>query len=100
MNYIKILFIVSIMIIAYIFMIDDGKTTYEQITIQHGDTLWTLAEQYKGELSRDEWIRKVKTENKLTDEQIVAGKELTIPISESTIQIAINQENSNNEGSE
>jgi LysM repeat protein len=92
MNYIKILFMVTIMIAAYIFITDDGKTTYEQIKIQHGDTLWTLAERYKGDLTTEEWIRKVKAENKLTDEQIIAGKELTVPISETMIHIAIDHE--------
>lgn len=102
-SYIKILFIVSLLIIVYIYITEDRKTTYEPITIQYGDTLWTLAERYKGDMSKEEWIHKVILENNLQGEHITAGETLMIPIPRDDIYIAINNEenkNSTSKGSE
>lgn len=91
-NYIKILCIVTLLIITYIYITDD-EMAYEQIIIQQGDTLWTLAERYKGNLTTEQWIHKVKKENDIQGEHIVAGGTLTIPIPQDAIYIAINEEN-------
>lgn len=90
-NYIKILFVVTLLIVAYIYITDE-KTTYEQITIQQGDTLWSLAERYKGNMTTEQWIQKVKAQNEIEGEHILAGGMLTIPIPQDAIFIAINEE--------
>ncbi|MED3660521.1 LysM peptidoglycan-binding domain-containing protein [Ureibacillus sp. FSL K6-8385] len=46
-QYIMILGIVSLLIIAYIIITDEGDISYEPITVKEGDTLWTLADRYK-----------------------------------------------------
>lgn len=87
-SYIKVLFTAFLLIVAFVLITDDGKTTYEQIEIQHGDTLWALAEQYRGSMSIEDWILSVKVENNINGEKIVAGHNLIIPISEEAVNIA------------
>ena len=43
-NYIAILFGVTLFIVGYLLITDDGNTAYNEIKIEHGDTLWSLAE--------------------------------------------------------
>ncbi|MFC5558761.1 LysM peptidoglycan-binding domain-containing protein [Ureibacillus thermophilus] len=90
-HYIKILFIVSLLIIAYIFITDEDFS-YEQITIQEGDTLWTLADRYKGDMTKEQWIRLVTAENNLNGNHIIAGDTLIIPIPKNAIYMAVNEE--------
>ncbi|WP_240758405.1 LysM peptidoglycan-binding domain-containing protein [Lysinibacillus sp. SGAir0095] len=87
-TYIVVLFVAFFVMGAFLLITDKGNTTYEQIEIQHGDTLWTLAEQYRGKMTKQEWIKQVKTENGLTGEHIVAGHAITVPINEKSIYIA------------
>lgn len=91
-HYLKVLIIVSLIIIAYIFITDEGELTFEQITIKEGDTLWTLADCYKGNLTKEDWIRMVAVENNLDGEHIIAGETLMIPVPKDAIYIAINEE--------
>lgn len=91
-HYIKILSIVTLLIIAYIFITDDGDMTFEQITIKEGDTLWTLADRYKGYMTTEEWIRTVAKENNINVDYIIAGETLMIPIPKDAIYIAMNEE--------
>jgi len=65
---------------AYLFITDPGDVTYTEIEIAHGDSLWSLADQYRGKMKTDEWIKLVKTENELSNAQIIAGKSLVIPV--------------------
>ena len=57
-----------------------GDITYTEINIEHGDSLWSLAEQYRGKMGTDDWIKLVKAENELHSVKIVAGKSLVIPV--------------------
>lgn len=91
-HYIKILSIVTLLIIAYIFITDDGDMTFEQITIKEGDTLSTLADRYKGYMTTEEWIRTVAKENNINVDYIIAGETLMIPIPKDAIYIAMNEE--------
>ena len=87
-SYIVVLFVAFFVMGAFLLITDNGKTTYEQIEIEHGDTLWTLAEQYRGKMTIQEWIQQVKAENGLTGEHIVAGHALTVPVNANSIYIA------------
>ena len=87
-SYIVVLFTVFIAIAGFLLITDHGDTTYEQYEIQHGDTLWTLAEQYRGKMTTKDWIKTVKAENGLNNETIVAGHQIIIPINENSNYIA------------
>ena len=91
-NYIAILFGVTLFIVGYLLITDDGNTAYNEIKIEHGDTLWSLAERYSGEMSHIDWIKTVRTENNLLTENIEAGQELVIPISTDHVYIASDEE--------
>lgn len=54
---------------------------YKSIVVNYGDTLWTIASEYKGAeyKSADEYIMEVKRMNGLKDDSITAGNYLIIP---------------------
>ncbi|WP_341302045.1 LysM peptidoglycan-binding domain-containing protein [Lysinibacillus sp. FSL H8-0500] len=79
-THISILAGACLLFAAYLYMTDPGDISYTKIQIEHGDSLWSLAEQYRGKMSSDDWIKLVKMENELTDIKIVAGKSLVIPV--------------------
>lgn len=89
-NYIVVLLTVFLIIVMVLLITDNGDTTYEKIEIEHGDTLWTLAEKYRGNLSHGDWIAKVKGENNLKNEIILVGQKLSVPISHDALNIAQN----------
>ncbi|WP_397537604.1 LysM peptidoglycan-binding domain-containing protein [Rummeliibacillus pycnus] len=68
-----------------LFIANRDTTKYTNIEIQEGDTLWALSDQYKGDLSNDEWVRLVKNENNMFDDKIIAGHTLIIPEYKKTI---------------
>lgn len=78
--HISILLGACVLFAGYLLITDPGEITYTEINIKHGDSLWSLGEQYRGKLSTDEWIQIVKRKNELTDVKIVAGKSLIIPV--------------------
>ncbi|WP_140422895.1 cell division suppressor protein YneA [Ureibacillus manganicus] len=84
-SYIKVLLTAFLLIAGYVLITDDGETTYKQIEVQHGDSLWSLAEKYRGSTPTHEWIKTVQIENNLDGEIIVAGRELTIPLEAAVI---------------
>lgn len=79
-THISILAGACLLFAAYLYMTDPGDISYAEIQIEHGDSLWSLAEQYRGKMSSDDWIKLVKMENELTNIKIVAGKSLVIPV--------------------
>jgi hypothetical protein len=97
-THISILIGACLLFAAYLYITDPGKVSYAEIQIEHGDSLWSLAEQYRGKMSTDDWIKLVKTENELADIKIVAGKSLVIPVVSdqaspiNTIEIARNEQ--------
>ncbi|RLQ92620.1 LysM peptidoglycan-binding domain-containing protein [Planomicrobium sp. Y74] len=50
-----------------------------QLKIEQGDTLWTLADEYSGNIPHHEWIDEIMKENKLAAPVITAGQTLKIP---------------------
>lgn len=79
-THISILVGVCILLAGYLYITDPGEITYTEIRVEHGDSLWSLAELYRGKMSTEDWIKLVKVENELTNANIVAGKSLVIPI--------------------
>ena len=73
--------------ITYILVTDEKIAQYEQIEIGHGDTLWSLAEQYRGKMTKHDWIQVVKKDNQLTTEQITAGQQLVVPVEKGSAYI-------------
>lgn len=92
----KVLLFALVVILAYLIITEKDNATYGKVEIQEGDTLWSLANQYKGNMSATDWIENVKKENNLYDDKIVAGEYLSIPVSSSDeIYIAENDDDSN-----
>lgn len=59
----------------------DDEESYNEIFISNGDTLWTLAEQYRGNTPKQTWISEVMLANRLENQLIQAGETLKIPTS-------------------
>jgi len=58
-----------------------GDVYYENIEIKRGDTLWTIAEEYKpSRVSTRDYIQSVKKINGLTDDLIYEDSFLIIPV--------------------
>ena len=78
--HITILIGAGLLFAAYLFITDPGDVSQTEIEVAHGDSLWSLAEQYRGKMKSDEWIKLVKAENELSNIRIIAGKSLVIPV--------------------
>lgn len=61
-----------------------GTTCYTSIQVSEGDTLWSIAEEYRGETYPDHasYMQAVREINHLNGDQIHAGVYLTIPYTE------------------
>ncbi len=91
MNWVKrnqnttLLFAIVIIGMIILFVSNRDITSYAKIEIEQGDTLWSLSDKYKGNLTNDEWVRLVKNENNMIDDKIIAGHTLSIPEYNKTI---------------
>lgn len=56
------------------------KSNVTEIRITEGDTLWSLAQKYSGDMKPQKWMNHVINENNLIDGQIIAGEKLTVPV--------------------
>lgn len=84
----------SVLMITLFMMQDDKIELYEHVSIEHGDTLWSLAEQYRGKMAKHDWINEVKKENGMLDEKVVLGQVLVVPIEKDSQYIAQQNESS------
>ncbi|MCH7321659.1 LysM peptidoglycan-binding domain-containing protein [Solibacillus sp. MA9] len=88
----------SILLFTFLIFEDEKIEKYEQVTIVQGDTLWSLAETYRGKMAKNDWINFVKEENGLQDEKVLYGQVLVVPVEKESYYIAnLNQNDSTNE---
>ena len=87
-NCIAILLGITIAFVVYLYITDEKIEQYEHITIEQGDTLWSLAEQYRGKMSTKDWVTFVKKENDLFNQVITTGQTIIIPIEKDSMYIA------------
>lgn len=64
------------------------KEKYVQITVSAGDTLWEIADKYKHEhqLSHEQFIQWVMEVNKRSDDRLIVGEKIVIPVLKSNIE--------------
>ncbi|CEA04679.1 Cell division suppressor protein YneA [Metalysinibacillus saudimassiliensis] len=88
----EILLLLMSVILVVMYVVWSFKSiSYGEIKIEQGDSLVTLAEQYKGAMSTTKWVDVVRTENNIHDDTIIAGKTLVIPIAQNKEQLASDQ---------
>ena len=88
-SYVKVLLGVAVAFIAYIYMTDEKIEQYEQITIAYGETLWSLADEYRGKMSTQDWVVFVQKENHLFEGMLQAGQTITIPVAKDSVYICL-----------
>lgn len=86
-------FAFSLVVVTYVLLTDENIEAYEQIDIEHGDTLWSLAENYRVKMDKQDWIALVKKVNHLQNENIVSGQRLLVPIEAGSQYIAMQTKN-------
>lgn len=82
------LFAFSALLFVFLLLDDEKIETYEHVMIEQGDTLWSLAETYRGKMAKHDWINFVKKENGLRDEKVVYGQILVVPVEKESYYIA------------
>lgn len=87
-QHIVLLTVLAFIIIGFVYITDE-KVEQVEITVEQGDTLWTLSELYRGKMSADKWITQVKKANHLHTDQILSGEQLIVPIEENSHYIAL-----------
>lgn len=59
----------------------EQKTIYRSVRIHAGDTLWTIAEEYKNEYQKTEhMVDEIMEANGLTTANISSGEKIIVPI--------------------
>ncbi len=59
----------------------DATISYESYVVQDGDTLWTIASEYKfGDYSTREFVSEIKTLNGLSKDTIHTGCYILVPV--------------------
>lgn len=56
----------------------EAPRTLEYVTVNHGDSLWSLADQYSEGDPRD-WIAEVVTLNALDSSTLIPGQQIALP---------------------
>jgi LysM repeat protein len=99
-SYIIILFVLSFLSAGYLVVWGENDPSYETVTVNKGDTLWTIAEKFEGDynMTKEEFIEWVGHENELITFAIEPGMSLVLPVeassytTESDVQLAMNNE--------
>ena len=65
-----------------IFSVSEDHLPYKEITVQEGDSLWSIAKQYNNgqEMKEEDFIMWIQKENGLHSVKILPGDTLVIPI--------------------
>ena len=92
--HIALLVLMTTAFMTYIYVTDE-KVEHEFIIVEHGDTLWSLAEHYRGKMDAHDWIASVKSHNNLYTNTIKVGSQLFIPIEENSVYIALKESKQN-----
>lgn len=81
---------ITFMVVLFLLLTitDENIEKYEQITIQHGDSLWSLADQFRGKMTKQQWIQSVEKVNGLYEGKLIAGAIVKIPIEKDSIYFA------------
>lgn len=56
------------------------QTTYESVYVSGGDSLWSLAQQYRGTADTEQFVEQMKVLNGLDSDCIQAGAYLLVPV--------------------
>ena len=96
-SYIAVFAGVISLFVLYLAITDEKIAQYEQITVSYGDTLWSLAEEYRGKMSTEDWVIAVKKGNDLFHRELQAGQTIHVPIEQDSIYIAKLSEQESNE---
>ena len=83
-SFISMVVIFSITVIVMAFMSNEEVEQTETIYVSYGETLWSLADQYRGKMAKHDWIQYVEKLNHLESEKIVAGAVIDIPVIENS----------------
>lgn len=80
-----IIFIALFVMVFFVLKVSAASadpSNYETITIQKGDTIWEIADQYKQQahMKRQSFIRWVEGRNHVVSRKLMPGKQLIIPI--------------------
>lgn len=79
-SYLTAFFLLVLLVSLYtIFSYHSNETSMSQVEIKEGDTLWTLAESFSGDVPHHDWIAAIMEENGLETPKIVAGQSIKIP---------------------
>jgi hypothetical protein len=54
---------------------------YESVRVVGGDSLWTIAEKYRGKENTADFVKELKILNSLSSDRIEAGSYLLVPVS-------------------
>lgn len=58
----------------------ETQITYESIRISSGDSLWSIAQEYRGIQNTSDFVEEIKTINNLSSDQIQSGSYILIPV--------------------
>jgi len=57
----------------------NAKNEYRTVTVNHGDTLWDIAREYRGNIEIRQYIYSIRKINNLDSAAIYAGQTLVLP---------------------
>lgn len=74
--------VMMILASLYFLFSETQNPSYYEIKVEKGDTLWSLAEEYKTlhKMDKIEFIQWVQDENNLITTKILPGEQLVIPV--------------------
>ncbi|MGP9043156.1 cell division suppressor protein YneA [Cytobacillus kochii] len=92
--YVVLLFLVLIIISFTLKLTSDKEDKYMLVTIQEGDTLWSISESYKTEhsLSNEKFVNKVSKINNVNPHNLQVGQQISIPVIKSTDGVKLAKE--------